>query len=234
MTEIVRYPRLSIQFAYGQTVHHTDFGAGTISSINGCKITIAFCDIARELDYEQLVTRALAEEKWQECFSHGANRRLEEGRWLWVIRSLCTQRGEWNVFLEKWGVPRSTAHDLITRYLQERQWDSQTASGYRTEGTPRLNAVTIDAAAELNEGRKQLVSEERTKHEKDGLGQTDKPIYWSVRIKLPEPVAEHCRENYVEAGEDAKKYWVRAAYRFVDREEELDTDAAKENSKSEE
>jgi hypothetical protein len=236
VTGIFRYPRLCVRFKLGQLVHHTEFGTGTISSVNGCKVAIAFCDEERELDYEQVVTRALAEERWQDCYSHGANRRLEEGRWLWVIRSLCTQRGDWNAFLQKWGIPRSSAHDLIARFLQERRWDSQHASGNRTEGTPKLDGGTIDAAAQLNEGRKQLVREETTKREKDGLAQMAKLIYWPVRIKLPEPVAEHCRENYKEAGDEAKKYWVHAAYRFVDREDELDSasDAVQENGKSEE
>jgi hypothetical protein len=224
-----RFPRLPVSFKLGQLVHHTEFGTGTINSICGCNVTVAFCDEKRELDIEQVVTRALAEERWQDCYSHGANRRLEEGHWLWVVRSLCSRRGEWTAFLEKWGVPRSSAHDLIQRFLQERFWESQHSSGNRTEGPPKLDGGVTDAAAKLNAEREKLVRKERDKREAAKLN------YWSVRIKLPEAVAEDCREKYEEETY-AKEYWVRAAYRFVDREDELESssDAAEEDGSSDE
>jgi hypothetical protein len=217
-------------------VHHTEFGTGTISRIHGCNVTVAFCDEERELDFEQVVTRALAEERWQACYSHGANRRLEEGRWLWVVRSLCSRRGEWTAFREKWGVPRSSVHDLIQRYLQERFWESQHPSGNRTEGAPKLDDRPTDGPAELNAEREQLVRDELAKREKDSSAQPAKLTYWPVRIKLREAVAEDCREKYKEDGDDAKEYWVRAAYRFVDREDELKSasDAEQEYDSSDE
>jgi hypothetical protein len=219
---IVRFPRLPVFFKLGQLVHHTKFGTGTISGIRGCNVTVAFCDGERDLNIEQVVTRAQAEELWQGCYSHGANRRLEEGRWLWVVRSLCPHRGDWAAFLHKWGVPRSSAHDLIHRFLQERFWESEHPSGNRTDGTPKMddNRAT-DRANDLNAGREASVQEERTKREKRGHAQTAKHTDWHVRIKLPESVAEDCREKYKKAGDSAKQYWVRAAYRFVDREDEL-------------
>jgi hypothetical protein len=234
VTTIVRFPRLPVQL--GQLVHHTEFGTGTISSIHGCNVTVAFCDEERELYFEHVVTRALAEERWQACYSHGANRRLEEGRWLWIVRSLCSRRGEWTAFLEKWGVPRSSAYDLIQRFLQERFWESQHPSGNRTDGTPKLDDPATDPAAELNAEREQLTLEELAKREKDGSAQTAKLTYWPVRIKLPEVVAEDCQEKYKQAGNDAKAYWVRAAYRFVDREDELKSasDAEQESDGSDE
>jgi hypothetical protein len=189
------------------------------------------------LDFEQVVTRALAEARWQDCYSHGANRRLEEGRWPWVVRSLCSRRGEWTAFREKWGVPRSTAYDVIERYLQERFWEAQHPSGNRTEGAPKLDEGAIDAAAERNNAeRKRLVSKERSKREKDARAQTARLTYWTVRIKLPVAVGKDCRGKYEEDGDDAKKYWVRAAYRFVDREDELESgsDAAEEYGSSDE
>jgi len=99
-----------------------------------------------------------------------------------------------------------------------------------------LDQRATDAVAELNAERKQLVREEMTKREKDGRAQTAKLTYWPVRIKLPEAVAEDCREKYKEAGDDAKEYWVRAAYRFVDREDELESgsDAVQENGSPDE
>jgi len=63
-----------------------------------------------------------------------------------------------------------------------------------------LDQRATDAVAELNAERKQLVREEMTKREKDGRAQTAKLTYWPVRIKLPEAVAEDCREKYKEAG----------------------------------
>jgi hypothetical protein len=234
VTAIVRFPRLPVKL--GQLVHNTEFGTGTITSIHGCNATVAFCDEVRELDFEQVVTRAMAEERWQACYSHGANRRLEEGRWLWVVRSLCTRHGDWTAFLEKWGVPRSSAHDLIQRYLQERSWESQHASGNRTERAPKLDDRATDPAVELNAEREKLIRDELAKREKDCSAQTAKLTYWPVRIKLPAAVAEDCREKYQEAGDGAKKYWVRAAYRFVDREDELESGsgAAQENGSSDE
>jgi hypothetical protein len=232
----LRFPRLPVIFKLGQLVHHTEFGTGTINSIRGCNVSVAFCDEERELDFEQVVTRALAEARWQDCYSHGANRRLEEGRWLWVVRSLCSRRGEWTAFLEKWGVPRSSAHDLIQRFLQERFWESQHSSGNRTEGQPKLDEGAADAATELNAGRKTLVRNERDKREGNGHDQEAKLTDWHVRIKLREAVAEDCRGKYEEGGDDAKKYWVRAAYRFADREDELESgsDTVHESGSSDE
>jgi len=225
---IHRFPRLPVSFKLGQLVHHTEFGTGTISSFHGCNVTVTFCDAERELDFEQVVTRALAEERWQDCYSHGANRRLEEGRWLWVVRSLCSRRGEWTAFLEKWGVPRSSAHDLIQRFLQERLWESQHSSGNRTEGVPKFDEGATDDA-KLNAERERVVRIERAKREGNGHDQTAKLTDWHVRIKLPEAVAEDCREKYKE--DYSKEYWVRAAYRFADREDELESgsDAEQEN-----
>jgi hypothetical protein len=229
---IRRFPRLPVYFELGQVVHHAEFGTGTITSILGTKLTIAFCDAVREMRLNQVVTRAQAEDGWRDCFMHGATRRLEEGRWLWIVRSLCSRRGEWTAFLEKWGVPRSSAHDLIKRFLQERFWESQHASGNRTERAAELGQQTGDRAAELNAGREKLVREERAKREKqDGL-QSEDLTYWSVRIKLPEAVAENCREKYEEAGDDAKRYWVRAAYQFVDRENEIESSSDEEQEDS--
>jgi hypothetical protein len=115
-----RFPRLPVFLKLGQLVHHLHFGCGTISNIRGCNVTVAFCDEDRELDFEQVVTRVLAEERWQDCHSQGANRRLEEGLWLWHVWCLCSRRGEWTAFLKKWDMPRSSAQDLIQRFRQER------------------------------------------------------------------------------------------------------------------
>ncbi len=93
-----------------------------------------------------------------------------------------------------------------------------------------------NAAAELNAKRKQLLRKESAKREDKGHAQTFKLTYWSVRIKLPETVAEDCWEKYKEAGDDAREYWVRSAYRFVDREDELEAGpgAVQENGSSDE
>ena len=234
MATIIRFPRLAVCFKPGQLVHHAELGTGTISGICGCNVTVAFCDEERELDIEQVVTRAQAEERWQGCYSHGANRRLEEGRWLWVVRSLCSRRGEWTAFLGKWGVPRSSAQDLIQRFLQERFWESQHPSGYRTDSMPKLDALGADGPDELNAEREALVREEMAKRKGRRQSQAAAYAYWPLRIKLPEAVAQDCREKYNEAGVDAKKYWVRAAYRFVNREDVLEpgSDAAQENGSS--
>jgi hypothetical protein len=231
--KVIRFSRSEsspVLFKRGQLVHHTKFGTGTISSIQGCNVTVAFCDEERELDFEQVVTRTQAEQGWEACYAHGDNRRLEEGRWLWIVRSLCSRHGDWSAFLHKWGIPRSSAFDLIQRFLQERFAETRQTSGNRTEGAQKVDERATDAVADkLNAERKQLVDEERTKRD------TAKLTYWSVRIKLPKAVAEGCREKYKEAGDDAKEYWVRAAYRFVDREDELESgsDAAEEDSSDE-
>jgi hypothetical protein len=230
----LRFPRLAVTL--GQLVHHAQFGAGTVSSIRGCNITVVFCDEARELDVDRLVTRAQAEERWKDCYSHGANHRLEEGRWLWVVKSLCSHRGEWTAFLAKWGIPRSSAHDLMKRFLQERSWELQQSSGNRTERAPSLDEQATEHAADLDEGRAKVVREQMAQREDDGHDQTAKLIDWLVRIKLLESVAEACRAKYKEGGDAAKKYWVRAAHRFVDREGELesDSDAGQKNGSSDE
>jgi hypothetical protein len=233
VAEPVRFPRLPFFYNLDQAVHHDVFGAGKITAICGCTVTVAFCDQTRDLDIEEVVTRPQAEEGWHACMVHGANHRLEEGRWLWIVRSLCPQRGDWKAFLNKWGVPRSSAYDLIQRYLQERLWESQHASGIRTDTT----ALGLqDHANTLNAGRKRLVDKEKAEREGRRESQGTKYTYWNLRINLPDAVTEDCREKYKEDGDDGKAYWVRAAYRYVDREDELESgsEAVQENGSSDE
>ena len=106
------------------------------------------------------------------------------------------------------------------------------SSGNRTFDAPKIDEQTKeDRANELNAQRKQVVAAELDKR-KDAA----KYIYWNLRIKLPEAVAEDCREKYKEDGDDGKAYWVRAAYRYVGREDELESgsDAVQENGSSDE
>jgi hypothetical protein len=107
----IRRPRLEWERKEGQAVYHSTFGFGEIVAIRDSKIVVKFGKNERVVSEQDLVTRAQAESAWNLYWLTGERRRLEEGKRLFVVKSLC-RFGEWQAFLKKYDYPRSTADDL--------------------------------------------------------------------------------------------------------------------------
>jgi len=115
LKRIGRFPRLEPELKPGLPVYHPAFGSGAIAAIEGEKITVQFDNQERQVAALDLVTRPRAEVNWYRYWLRGAERRFEEGKRLWIVKSLC-RHGEWQAFLNRYSYPRTTADDLIERY----------------------------------------------------------------------------------------------------------------------
>ena len=223
---IRRFPRLEPALKPGLPVYHPAFGSGDIAAIEGEKILVKFGEHERQVRAQDLVTRDRAEVDWYRYWRRGAERRFEEGKRLWIVKSLC-RHGEWQAFLNRYRYPRSTADDLIKRYRYEVKMAAQHRQlhGYRAidlaDADGQVNESTFDREAEE---REELVAKENDKRR----GRMPHSEYWSIRIKLPPDVGTRCREKYKEEPDAAKEYWQAAAYIFVG----LDPDAPDHNSHS--
>jgi hypothetical protein len=214
--EVRRFPRVKPDLKPGLPVYCARFGFGEIATIDGDDITVRFKDKNRLIEAKELVTRVEAEVDWHEYWLTGEKRRLREGKKLFIVKGLC-RHGEWQVFLDRYEIPRSTADDLIRRYLDAilRSGETPHLHGYRANdvGDPardRNNQTEDSDAAELAK----LVEQEAEKRR--GKTPTQNPEYWHVRIKLPPAIVTRCREHYKQP--DAKEYWRRAAYMFIDED----------------
>ena len=203
-----RFPRLAWERKAGQPVYCLAFGFGKIVAIVDSKVVVKFRKQERVMNSQDLMTCAQAQADWHLYWLRGERRRLEEGRRLSIIKSLC-RHGEWQAFLDKYDYPRSTADDLIEHYNNEVRWEA------RTE-LPGNRAIQAGEPERPTNERKELVKKEIEKR------RGKKPSYhkslWSIRIKLPPDILNLCRERYRLGGEDAKEFWRRAAYQFVDIE----------------
>jgi hypothetical protein len=117
-----RRPRLGWERKVGQPVFSPAFGLGKIDAIVGNQIIVKFGKQERVMRAQDLMTRAQAESDWHLYWLRGERRRLQEGRRLSTIKSLC-RHGEWQAFLDKYDYARSTADDLIRRYHDELRWE---------------------------------------------------------------------------------------------------------------
>jgi hypothetical protein len=108
----------------GQPVLLTACGIGKVAEIDGGDVTVRFADTEKKVSAQALVTRAQAEVNWRAHWLPGAERRREEGRRLWIVKELCTF-GEWQDFLDRFDLSRSTCDDLIRRYKNEVTWEAQ-------------------------------------------------------------------------------------------------------------
>lgn len=212
---VFRSPRINRPLEVNQLVYCPKFGFGEIVAINKDDIAARFGKKERRVEKTELVTRAQAEMAWHEYWLTGEKRRLEEGKRLFIVKRLCrAKHGEWQAFLNRYDIPRSTADDLIRRFLNEmtRKSPSQQLPGYRSidlnssDYTANLTAAEQDAAK-----LKELIKKENLKRE--GQEPTDHDSLWSIRIKLPARILHRCRKQYERPG--AKEYWRRKAYEFI-------------------
>jgi hypothetical protein len=208
-----RYPRLVWERKAGQPVFSPAFGFGRIIAIPGNKIVVKFGKLDRVVNEEDLLTRAQAEADWHLYWLRGERRRLQEGRRLSVIKSLC-RHGEWKAFLTKYDYPRSTADDLINRYQNELRWEASEMPGNRANGHGQLGRPVNERQSNPDDvERDDLVKKEAKKRQ--GREPSHHKTLWSIRIKLPPEILTLCRERYRRKGERAKEFWRLAAYLFV-------------------
>ena len=210
---IRRRPRREWERKAGQPVYCPAFGFGEIVAIQGDKIVVKFGKKEQVMAAQDLMTRAQVEADWHLYWLRGERRRLEEGRRLSIIKSLC-RHGEWQAFLDKYDYPRSTADDLIRRYREELRWKARTQlTGNRAiqVGVPALpihERIPDPDDAE----RKALIKKETEKRR--GKEPSHQKAPWPIRINLPPDIIALCRERYKHEGESAREYWRLAAYRF--------------------
>jgi hypothetical protein len=155
----------------------------------------------------------------------GEKRRLKEGMWFFIVKVLCRKQfGAWQAFLNRYDIPRSTADDLICRYLDEmaRKSQSQQLTGYRSIDLTSPDYAADVATAEKNANQlDQLVEMERAKRE--GREPTHHDSLWSIRIKLPHDILRRCRKKYKRPS--SKEFWRRKAYEFVGKDLEAETES---------
>lgn len=219
---IRRFPRLEPELKRGLPVYHPAFGSGEIDAIEGEKITVKFGGLERRVRARDLVTRVRAEVDWHSYWLRGEKRRLKEGKLLWIIKSVC-RFGEWQAFLRRYDYPRTTADDLIRRYLET---ESNELHGNRAIDVTDADCADEHTPDPNSDEIKDLVTKETDKRR--GRKPRHHPTFWSLRIKLPREVATRCRKKYKEESDAAKEFWQAAAYRFVG----LDPDEPNHNSES--
>jgi hypothetical protein len=213
---IHRYPREDV-LEEGQLVYIPDVGLGEIVAVDGVTVTVRCGKRKLAVDAHRLVTRVRAEVEWHSLWLTGAKKRFEEGKLLRLVKALCRHHGEWQAFLNRYDIPRSTADDLIRRYLTSLSESDDELPGYRAIALAKLDRDSAEHAGRGSEDElEELVRSETRK--RSGMTPSSHATLWSVRIKLPPDVLERCREKYKADGNEAKEYWRRKAYEFVDLE----------------
>jgi hypothetical protein len=114
----------------GQPIYGPTIGAGRIAAINGGQATVKVEDSNGEITeiivaVAALITLTQAQAVFDSWWVRGKTWRLQQGRWLWIVRELCmlTGHGVWKAWLEAHdNYPRSTAHDYIREYKNEVAW----------------------------------------------------------------------------------------------------------------
>lgn len=212
-----RFPRLKWERKAGQPVYCPAFGFGKIVAIVGDKIVVKLGKKERVMGEQDLMTLAQAEADWHLYWVRGERRRLEEGKRLSNIKSLCrlSGLGEWQAFLDKFDYPRSTADDLIRRYHTELRWEARTElTGNRAsqEGEPERHINERRPDPDDDE-RNDLIAKEAEKRR--GKEPSHHKTSWSIRINLPPDIVTLCRKRYKRKSKSAKAFWQRAAYIFV-------------------
>jgi len=237
--EVVLPPTVAADLELGQPVYCPAFGSGEVAAIEGGNIAVKFGDQERRVVSDALVTRAQAELDWHANWLRGEPWILEDGRRLLIVRDLC-RHGEYQDFLDKYDLSRSTCDEHIRRYEDAVVWAAQRAQAQLQLTGNRANAADAadpqltrnqqiklaDADRHVNDRtpdrdadeRKELVGKETEK--RHGRNPRYHKNLWTIRIKLPEPVLTLCREKYKAPG--AKEFWRCASYAFVG----LDPDVA--------
>jgi hypothetical protein len=230
-----RHPRQKPALERGLLVFHPDFGFGKIVATQGNKIVVKFGKTERVTREPDLVTRVEAKVNWHTYWLRGEKRRLLEGRLLWIVKGLCRRHGEWQAFLDRYDYPRSTADDLTRRYkaAMAEEPKTQESPGNRAiqaaDPDRHVNERTPDSEADE---REESVRQEAAKRR--GKNPTYHKTLWSIRIKLPPDVLTLCRRRYKQEPNAAKKFWRRAAYRFVDLDPDHNSHSQDDESESSE
>jgi hypothetical protein len=223
---VSRFRRADSPLQIGQPVFSADFGFGEIVAINGHHVAVRFGKSKKQWMKERhLITAIQAEVTWHTYWLRGEKRRLKEGMWLFIVKVLCRKQfGAWQAFLNRYDIPRSTADDLIRRYLDEMvlKSPSQQLIGYRSIDLSSRDYATDVATGEKNATElDELIHKEIAK--RDGRKPTHHESLWSIRIKLPQDILRRCRKKYKRPS--AKEYWRKKAYEFVGVEPEMETES---------
>ena len=121
---------------------------------------------------------------------------------LWIIKSLC-RFGEWQAFLDRHELPRSTADDLIRQCKNEVMREAHDLPGHRSiaDSDYQVNVSIPDHEGDEIE---RTIARESAKRR--GRIPTLRKTWWSIRIELPPRVIRLCREHYNKKA-DAKEYF---------------------------
>lgn len=216
-TEIKRFPRADPPLQPGQPVYLPDRGFCEIAAVKGEKITVSAGQQRLVVQRNAFMTLTQAQGNCRFAWVIGKKGRLLEGEKLFIVRGL-SRYGEWQGFLDEHKIPRSTAVGLIDNYLNDlaRKGRTQNPYGYRTssdDGTDQHNEQIHDSE---EEERRKFVEKEADK--RLGHEPSHTPKYWALRIKLPPPIHERCRERYRRNAKGSKKFWRDRAYEFAGAE----------------
>lgn len=210
-----RCPQIELPLEVTQPVYCFKFGFGEIVAIDSDDIAVRFGKKERHVEKQDLITRVQAEVAWHSDWLTGERKRLEEGKQLFIVKGLCRIRfGEWQAFLNRYNVPRSTADDLIRRYkdAMARKAPAQHLTGYRSSGVSDPEPH-LDGDSDADELERSIKEETDKRH---GRKPTHHKTWWNLRIELPPHILNQCRKKYKQPG--AKKYWRHAAYKFVGKD----------------
>jgi hypothetical protein len=212
---IQRHPRIDPPLQPGQPVYHPDRGFCEVMAIEGEDITISAGQTKLVVERDAFVTLVQAQINWHSDWLNGEKRRLREGEELFIVKGL-SRFGEWQTFLDRNEIPRSTADDLIRRYLIElaRKGRVLNLHGYRAssdDGTDRQDNQHIRDSDDTE--RRELVAKEVEKRQ--GRQPSHHRYFWSLRIGLPTRIIALCRDRYRLEQKNSRKYWQDKAYEFA-------------------
>ena len=172
-------PRNQGPLIVGQPVFHPQVGYGTITAIDGDKVSLqekkekAVTHVVKALD---LITKSQAEVGFEGCYFAGGAKawRRAAGKWASLFKNLCLMEGKgaYGDWLKRHDLNRSSMDDLIRRFEEQATWEAQdlvlTESGKTDEANPALEIATsvysITGARQVNEHTPDPENEERQKN----------------------------------------------------------------------
>lgn len=215
---IHRYPRIDPPLQLGQPVYHHDRGFCEVMAIEGEDITISAGQKRLVVERDAFVTLVQAQINWHSDWLNGEKRRLREGEELFIVKGL-SRFGEWQNFLDRNEIPRSTADDLIRRYLNElaRKGRAVDLHGYRASSDDGADRRVTEQIRDSDDTeRRELVAKEADK--RLGRQPSHHRYFWSLRIGLPTRIIALCRDRYRLEQKNSRKYWQDKAYEFARQE----------------
>jgi hypothetical protein len=155
----------------------------------------------------QIDTLDQLREKFRACWVRGSAWRLEVGELLYKIKEKA-EHGEWGIFLDEFGLARSTADDYVRRYADEAQI---TAPRQYNEPTPDPEA----------NGRMSLIEEEHKKRE--GRKPSEHATELHIRIKDVKPYEMTLyKVERMESPDRVKAIWQMAFIEIIGDDESTD------------